>query len=302
MSLLVTFSKMMMILFAVSMGFLANKVGFLDADTNRRLTKLVLNITMPCMMLASVVTGDTLPERAVILSVLKVAAVYYGMEAVFMLVLPRFLCREKRQRGVWQFACMFGNITFIGVPVVEALLGKEAVFYIILLLLPFNILHYSVGPFMMGGKAKLNAKTFCTPVLISAVLSLILALARVPAPALLGDMLSLVGDITAPLSLLVLGSVLAGMQVKRVFAMPRLWIFAAFRLLIMPVTLLFLLRFMELDSVVRSVAVIEMAMPVAVSGTMLCMEYDGDFECMAQTVFVTTMLSLVTIPLVAALL
>lgn len=302
MSILVTFSKMVMILFAIALGFLANKVGFLNADTNRRLTKIVLNITMPCMMLASVVTGSALPEREVILSVLKVAAVYYGMEAVFLLVLPRFLSKNRKQRGVWQFCCMFGNITFIGVPVVEALLGKEAVFYIILLLLPYNILHYTVGPFMMGGKAKLDVKTFCTPVLIAAVLSLILALVRVPAPALIGDMLALVGDITPALSLLVLGSVLAGMEMKSVFTMPRMWVFAVFRLLVMPVTLLFLLRFMELDTVVRSVAVIEVGMPVAVSGTMLCMEYEGDFECMAQTVLVTTIMSMVTIPLVATLL
>jgi predicted permease len=112
-------------------------------------------------------------------------------------------------------------------------------------------------------------------------------------------MFDFVGGITAPFSLLILGSVLAGMHAKEVFAQPKMWIFSAIRLFLLPALLLVILRQMNLDQVALGVAVIEMAMPVAVNGVMLCMEYDGDVDMMAQSIFVTTILSMVTIPVVA---
>lgn len=302
MTLFATLEKMIVLLFAIAMGYAANKLGYLNEDTNRRLTKLVLNILLPCMILASVMTGSALPENRVIFSVLKMAVVFYGLEFVFMLVLPKFLGGTVKQKGVWKYACMFSNTAFIGYPVIEALLGNTAVFYGVILVLPYNVLTYTLGPVLLGGEARFHWSVLRTPTMIASLASLILALSRVPTPALAGQVLDFVGDAAIPLSLLVLGSVLAGMKVKHVLLMPRMWIFSAFRLLIMPFVLLLLLRPMALDPVVLGVGVMEMAMPVAVNGVMLSMEYDGDTESMAQTIFFTTILSMVTIPVAALLL
>lgn len=138
--------------------------------------------------------------------------------------------------------------------------------------------------------------------MISSVLSLLIVLTGIQAPPMAGRVLDFVGDLTAPLSLLVLGSILAGMPVGKVLTMPRIWIFAAFRLVIMAGAALLILNCMGLDPVVMGVGVVVMAMPAAVNGVMICMEYGGDSECMAQTIFVTTLLSMVTIPLIAILL
>ena len=302
MSIFVTFGKMMMILFAISMGFLANRLGYLSEEINRKLTKLVMNITMPCMFLGSVLTGDALPDTATILSVLKVAALFYGLELVFVLILPPLIGGTPMQKGVWRLACFSPNNAFIGYPVVAALFGEGAVFYAVLLCLPYNVLNYTLSPAMLNGKTRFSWKVFCTPILISSVISLIIALTGFSAPALVGESFALVGDVTVPLSLLVLGSVLAGMPVKRVFSEPRMLIVSAVRLLLQPLALLALLRLLGVEGLILSVAVIEMAMPAAVNSVMPCLEYDGDVDTMAQTVFVSTVLSMVTIPLVAALL
>ena len=301
MSFMATFSKMLMILFAISMGYLANRLKILDDGSNRKLTKLVLNITIPGLILSAVMTGEAQPEVGTVLSVWKMAAVYYAVELLAVLVVPPLLGGTDRQKGVWRFSLLFTNAIFIGYSVLGALYGERAVFYAVLLTLPVNALSFSVGPLMLGGSRRFSWKSLCTPSFLSSVLSLVIVLAGIQVPAYAGEVLGFVGDMTAPLSLLVLGSVLAGMPLGKVFAMPRIWALSIVRLVAMPVLLLVCLRPLGLDPVVLSTGVIIMATPAAVNGFMLAIEHDGDSECMAQTIFLSTLCSIVTIPLVATL-
>ena len=296
-----TFSKMLMILFAISMGYLANRLKILDDGSNRKLTKLVLNITIPGLILSAVMTGEAQPEVGTVLSVWKMAAVYYAVELLAVLVVPALLGGTDRQKGVWRFSLLFTNAIFIGYSVLGALYGERAVFYAVLLTLPVNALSFSVGPLMLGGSRRFSWKSLCTPSFLSSVVSLVIVLAGIQVPAYAGEVLGFVGDMTAPLSLLVLGSVLAGMPLGKVFAMPRIWALSLVRLVAMPVLLLVCLRPLGLDPVVLSTGVIIMATPAAVNGFMLAIEHDGDSECMAQTIFLSTLCSIVTIPLVATL-
>ena len=301
MSFMATFSKMLMILFAISMGYLANRLKILDDGSNRKLTKLVLNITIPGLILSAVMTGEAQPEVSTVLSVWKMAAVYYAVELLAVLVVPALLGGTDRQKGVWRFSLLFTNAIFIGYSVLGALYGERAVFYAVLLTLPVNALSFSVGPLMLGGSRRFSCKSLCTPSFLSSVVSLVIVLAGIQVPAYAGEVLGFVGDMTAPLSLLVLGSVLAGMPLGKVFAMPRIWALSLVRLVAMPVLLLVCLRPLGLDPVVLSTGVIIMATPAAVNGFMLAIEHDGDSECMAQTIFLSTLCSIVTIPLVATL-
>ena len=302
MSFFDTFSEMLVILFAMAMGFLAHRLGFLNGETDRRLTKLLLNITMPAMIVAAVVNGENMPGVQTILSVLGVSAVFYLFEFAFVLAAPRFLGGTAAQRGVWRYALAFPNVAFIGYPVAVALFGPEALFYAVILVMPFNLLSYTLGPLMLAGAARFQWKQLLSPCVVAAVIALILALAGLRPPALVGEMLGFVGDITVPLSLVMIGSLLSDLPARQVFASPRIWALAALRLLVMPAALLVLLRALNVETMVLGIAVTQMAMPVAVNGTMLSMEYGGDTDAMAQATFLTTLGSIVTIPAVAALL
>ena len=243
------FGEMLVILFAIAAGYAANRLGYLGGEADQKVSKLLLNITMPAMIVAAVITGEELPELGTILSILEVGVVFYLLEAVFALVVPRFLPGTQGQKGVWRYALAFPNVGFIGYPVAVALFGDGALFYAAILALPFNLLSYTV-----------------------------------------------------PLSLLVVGSLLAGMSAGQVLRSPKLWLLTAIRLLLLPVALCLVLRALGIDSLVLGIAVTQMAMPVAVNGTLLSMEYGGDTECMAQITFLTTAASIVTIPIVAVLL
>lgn len=297
-----TFREMLVILFAMAMGYTANRLGYMGGETDQKLSKLLLNIVMPAMIVGTVISGDTMPELSEILSVLKAAMVFYLMEFAFAMAAPRLLGGTPGQRGVWRYALTFANVAFIGYPVVEAMFGSGALFYAVILVMPFNLLSYTLGPLMLVGAKRFHWRQALTPCTVAALVGLFFALTRIRPPALVGECLSFVGDITVPLSLLIVGSLLAGLPVGQVFKSPRLWLLSVLRLLVMPATLFFILRAMGTEPMLLGIAVTQMAMPVAVNGSMLCLEYGGDTECMAQATLLTTAASIVTIPLVAAIL
>lgn len=303
MSFFDVFQEMLVILFGMAMGYLAHRLGYLGGETDQKICKIILNITMPCLIVASVATGDTLPGAAEILAILKVAAVFYGMELLVAALVPRLLGGTAKQKGVWRYTLVFPNMAFIGYPVSVALFGPEALFYAVILVLPFNLLAYSLGPLMLAGQAKFRWQQLTSPCIITSVIALVVALGHIPLPSIVGECLGFVGNLTTPLSLLVVGSLLAGLSVKRVFASPRMWALTAVRLLALPALLWVILGWMNVEPpMVAGIAVILMAMPTAVNGSMLCLEYGGDTECMAQITFLTTLVSIITIPVVSALL
>ena len=278
-----TLAEMLVLLFAMACGYPAER-------------------TLPAMILGSVSTGEALPDTPVVLGMLGVAAVFYGLELVFTLAVPPLLGGTPGQKGVWRFTLFFGNIGFIGYPVAVAFFGPEALFYAVLLVLPFNLMAFTLGPLLLSGVKRFSLRRMFSPAATAALAALVLALTRLRPPEAVGRAVEFVGSVTAPLSLLFVGSLLAGLPLGRMLASPRVWALSAVRLLAMPLALSLALRALGTEAPALSVAVVEMGMPAAMNGSMLCMEHGGDAECMAQTIFVTTLASIVSIPVVAALL
>lgn len=302
MSFFDTLWEMLVLLFAILCGFAANRLGILGGETDRKISKLLLSITMPAMILGAVCTGETLPEVSVVLGVLKVAAVFYLLELAFALAAPPLLGGTPGQKGVWRYTLVFPNVGFIGYPVAVALFGPEALFYAVILALPFNLLSFTLGPLMLAGAKRFSLRQMFSPCVVASLLALVLALGRLRPPAAVGEAAEFVGSITVPLSLMFVGSLLAGLPLGRLLSSPRLWILTGVRLLVMPAVLCPILRTLGTEPMILGIAVTQMAMPAAINGSLLSMEYGGDTECMAQITFVSTLASIVTIPIVAAVL
>ena len=232
---------------------------------------------MPAMIVAAVITGEELPEIGTILSILEVSVVFYLLAFAFVLLVPRFLPGTPGQKGVWRYALAFPNVGFIGYPVAVALFrGGGAV----LRRHPGPALQPALlqpGAAAAGGRRPVPVEAALRP-LHRGIGAGTGAGPDPPAPPGPGGrrILDFTGGITVPLSLLVVGSLLAGMPAGQVFRSPRLWVLTAIRLLVLPATLCLILHPMELEPLVLGIAVTQMAMPAAVNGTLLSMEYGGD--------------------------
>lgn len=300
MSFLDTLNQMLVILFAVAMGYLAHRLGYLGGEVNQKLSKVIIHIGIPALTLAAVMNNADGPGLEEIKGVLWAMAAFYGLSFALAMVLPRFIGGDQLQQGVWRFSLVFSNAAFVGYPVVEGLFGAEGLFYAVIIVLPMTLFNFTLAPLMVSGTLRFDWRTMVTPGTVCAILALAMTLTGWRPPVIAGEMMDLVGDITIPLSLLVLGSMLAAMPRGSAFSSPRLWVLAGVRLFLMPAVLALVLKGLGTDRLLMSVAVIQMAMPVAVNGSMMCMEFGGDAQTMAKGIFLSTVLCILTIPIVAA--
>lgn len=299
------FGQMAVLFFCIIAGYLANRCRLMDGDLNRRLSALVLNVTAPAMILASVMTGEELPGWGEVGSILAVSLVSYTLAFLLSAVVPKLLRAPAEQAGAYRFMTVFGNVGFIGFPVVAAVFGNGAVFYASIFNLPFNLLVYTVGVlFLSGGTepVRLDWKLFVSPCVLASLATLVIALGHIRFPSLVGQAVDLLGQVTTPAALLIIGSSLAQLPLKTVTGTPRVWAMAVLRLIAIPLLVFFLLRPFVQNKLILGIALVMAGMPVASNCTMLCLQYGGDQELASQGTFVTTLCSMVTIPLLASVL
>ncbi len=296
----------MLILFAiVIVGYAANKLKIIDRDMNKKLSALVLDITLPSMIIASVLTSTSELGIKEIGMTLLISLVIYAVLAAFAAFIPKLLRVKAESVGAYRFAVMFGNVGFIGYPVCIALYGNEGLFYASMFNILFNVLVFTVGRIFISGKTgkgEMSWKTFFSPCTVASLIALVLAVLKVKCPAAIGEGFETLGDLTTPAALMIIGSSLADIPLRSVLGSPKMYIIALFRLLLFPIALLWGLKMCISSQLVIGVSVVITAMPVATNGTMLCYRYGGDEKTMAQLTFITTVLSIITIPLLAMML
>ena len=316
MDFLPIFIKMVELFLIIILGYIANKAGIFCAKEKQALSKLIINVTMPCTIMSAVLNAEALPSIRGIGLLLLVSFSSYGvlyLLAKFFAFVLRF---EGQKKAVVEFGLMFANVGFIGYPITQAIFGEDSLFYTTVFNLPFNLLCYSVGVHFIqkgnmatGGDVTEEKKSIksllLSPALLFSVLALFLALISFDGSkvSVLGATTDIVGAITTPGALLVIGSALAEMPFREMFNNAKAYVLTVICVIITPLLMYLIYSpITKSDPLLLGEAVIITGMPVATAGTMLCVEYGGDEKFMAQFTFLTTLASIVTIPLLATIL
>lgn len=294
------------ILFAIILlGYAAQKTRLLPEDSSKVISNLVINVTNPCTVLASVFSSGRLLSNGQTLLFFALTWAVYGVMILVAQLVPKVMGAKSKQVGLYRFLTVFANVGFLGIPVLRALLGPDAVFLVAILLIPFNLLVYTYGITQVAGdpsQRKLPLKMFFSPMLVACYLSIILYVANVKIPEGVLSLVRLVDGATSPLAMMAIGCSLAAFPLKKVFSNYKVYIFALIKLILLPVLIWALLSPWLKDELMLGVQVASCAMPCATNVTLLATKYDGDVELGASGVFITTMLCLVTLPLVLSIL
>ena len=248
-------------------------------------------------------TADSLPGSTEILITMGLSIVSFAIMTALAFLVTKLLGVRDGHRGVFRFMLTFGNVGFIGFPVLSAIFGPSTLIYGSIFNLPFNFLVFTMGVWFIaqdsgrGAKVKMGLKTFLTPANIACAIAIVLTLLNVHSVPIIGDAAETLGSFTTPGALLIIGSSLADLPVSKLIGGPRLWIASLARLIVSPLIVWALFRLVPVDPMLIDIMVVLCAMPVATNGTMLCYQYGGDSRTMAQGTFVTTVLSIITIPI-----
>ena len=291
--------KIIVIFTGILAGFICRRLKVLTDEATGVLSNIVIKIILPFYLFSAILnSGRSVDAKSVALTLLLSSGMFL-MSGFAGLLVARVLKVPASDRGVYMFETMCGNVTYIGIPVCAAVLGGNAEFYASVLNIPYNLLCFSLGIFLLAGKVPL--KRILNPAFLSGCAATILYVLNVRVPQVLLDGCAFVGQATSPCAMLIIGSVLADVPVKDLFTDWRMIPFTAVKLFGVAALMLLLLRFIPCDDTLRKVVILMAAMPAATNSTMLCSMYGGNRALSAKLIFITTLLSIVTIPLWAAI-
>ena len=299
--------EVMITLFAiVVVGYGAGKLGYMGGIFDKRLSKLVIDITCPALILSSAMTGQ-LPDRRLILPLLAISVLTYILLSCVALWLPRYIARRSEDEGPVGFALMFGNVGFMGYPVVASIFGHEAIFYAAVLNVVNTFAVFTIGTMLITGKNEVEGHRFqkkvlySTPMLAAYLTMLIVALKIDNIPGFISQPLSMIGNITVPAALLIIGSSMSHLPLRAMLGNSTVYVTTLLRLAVLPLGVYGLCQATGFDPFVVNINTIVIAMPVATYGTILCLRHGKDTTLITETTFITTLLSMITIPLLAML-
>ena len=292
------FEKMVVLFTILFAGFFCGKAGIMDVESNKSLSRLVANLTNPMLVLASVMTDERLLSPAEVLQVTLLAAGCYAFLIASSLLLPRLLHLGPRERGPYRFFYIFSNIGFMGYPLVRAMFGEGAMFHLTIFVLFFQLVCWSYGAQTISGEGRfrLSWRILKTPGVLSALLAYAIYLSGVHIPRIVADVVKTTGEITSPLAMLILGCALSQCSLRDVFGRPKLYLLALVKLIVVPLAAFFVLRTFIKDPLLLSLTTVVLAMPAATNATILTYQNHGDDRLAASGVFLTTLLSVASVP------
>lgn len=302
------FTQMLVLFGILLIGYYTAKRGVLTRDMNKHLSTLVCMLTNPLQVLASALSGEHPMENAQVLGMTGVALAMFVVLILISFLVPRALrIKSASDAGVYRYLLVFSNLGFMGYPVIEALLGAEYVFYATVFVMVFQLICWSYGVTLISGqRMKLSWDILRRPTIITALLAFILYFADIrplwaacpAAMSILYRVTDSIGDLTSPIAMLIIGASLAEMPLREVFNKWRVYVLAAFKMIVLPVLTWLLLRGVMRDGRLFAALIVMLAMPSATNATIMSYQFGGDEKLASAGVFVTTLLSVATIPLV----
>lgn len=321
MSISVVLQQMVIIFILIGIGMVLFRRRLLSEEGSKQISGLIINVTNPALLICSALDdGPKASLRELGIALAAYAAVFAILIAVGFL-LPYLLRVPKNLHYAYQMLTVFGNVGFIGIPLASAVLGSESLIFVSIFNLLFNLLIYTLGISLLqravreqmkegaAVSAKQPDKTLTqissgrlqklvNAGTISAAVTIIFYLGNFHVPVIISSALSYTGRATTLLSMLVLGVSVAQMAPGEIFSHPKLYLFTLLRQILVPIGCILLMRSLIDNKLILNTMLLMAAVPAANMPLMLAKQMDMETESISQGIILTTVLSLVTVPVV----
>ena len=281
----------------MAVGILLSRRGFLSPQGTKDLGAILLRIIIPCVIVKSYITTYS-RERLLELALSAGLAL-----AAFILAMGiAYLVYGKRRR-IENFASAFCNAGFIGIPLAQAVIGDEGVFYMAASVALLNLFQWTYGVYIMTDrKDSIRAKTIVkNPVVIAIVVGIALFLSRLPVPGILTSTLGYIAGMNTPVAMILMGTYMAKLPWRKLLD-KRAYGCVLLRLVVIPAVVLAVFWALPISNQnVALAAYLAAATPVGANICVFAQQYDCDYEFSVVTVCLSTVLSIVTVPLMVSL-
>lgn len=279
-------------------GVLIKKLKIIDAAGRKMLSDLLIDVILPCNIVESFSGGMAFPDGFARNCLLAV-----GLSAVIQLMSTygsKLLFRKypREQRSVLSYGIICSNSSFVGLPVARLLFGDLGVIYTSMFQIPLRFTMWTAGLSLFTSVSRKDAfrKLVRHPCIIAVFVGLVLMVAPVSLPEFLDEAIAATSSCTVPISMLVIGSILADAPIRSMFSGPVLW-YTCLRLALFPLLVWLVLKPFHLDPTLVNVCILMTGMPAGSTASILADKYDGDAVFASQITFASTLCSILTIPL-----
>lgn len=277
------------------MGYVFNKIGMINAKVRKSITDLVIFVVLPCNIIYSFMIKmnlEIIQSGMIIFCVSLIIQI--GCELLSRILYPHVNVEQKK---VLKYATICSNAGFMGSPLVQGLYGLQGLLFASIYLIPQRIVMWSSGIacFSSAKKKDVVKKVLTHPCIIAVFIGILLMLLQLELPTYLSKSIASVSNCTMFLSMVVIGGILAEIKMKSVFN--KLVIYFSFiRLIVIPLLVLLGCYLFQLPVLVSAVATVLAGMPAGTTTAILAEKYNGDSALAVQLIFLSTILSLLSIP------
>lgn len=302
MSSSIVVNQVIILFLIMGTGFYARKRKMIPDEGRKTISNILVNIASPLL----IISAFRLEFSADMMKNIMIVIAFSFVSMIILIILGKilFIKYKGEKNAVLRFVTVFANWGFMGLPVVQALYGKTGIFYGSLFQLAFNTIVWTYGVALISGKRDMKSLKagILNPGIISVLVGFIIFVFSINIPETIYRAIDMLGSTTVPLSMIVIGSNMADIKFRDVFLKPELYYVSIVRLLLVPIASIIVLKFIGISGAVLGTCVAMQAMPGATYAAIFSEKYDKDIYFASQCVFLTTLISLVTIPAVLMLL
>ncbi|HWT27315.1 MAG TPA: AEC family transporter [Mobilitalea sp.] len=296
------FNQIAIMFLIIIVGVISYKMKLIDKEVNKKISDLVLMLVNPIVIFISYQRefNSELLKGLLISLVLAVATHMFSVIVSMVLVRKG---KSKEDNAIERFAVVYSNCGYIGIPLVNGILGSEGVFYLTAYITIFNLVLWTHGVILMTDKKDVKSitKAFLSPAVIATFVGFLFFVAKISIPGAMLDSLTYIGNMNTPLPMLVAGATIAQTDLRKLVTKLRIYYITFLKLIFIPLVMLLVFQFFPLPKVVLLTSVLAAACPTAVTINLFSIRYEKNYFYASELFTAITVLSIVTIPFVMAI-
>ena len=300
----VVITQIISLFLLIAVGYFLRRSKHLDQKETGAISKLLLDLILPAMLISSLQINITAKMLGDFFDLFLYWLAFYLILIVLASIITKFFPISKDKKLVLKFFLIFGNVGYMGLPVIDVIFPENGIFFGSIGVVVFNIFLWTYGTSLFlrdNQNKKINLRDIFNNGVIAIIIGLFLMLTGLKLPSTVMTAVDMLAEATFPLSMLVIGSGLAQIKISGIFKDLNIIAYSTLKLLLIPTAALLILNFFKIADPIRTILVLQIAMPAAANGVIFAERYEGNYIFAAESLFLSTLMAALSIPLISFL-
>ncbi|TDQ06114.1 hypothetical protein C7957_101150 [Halanaerobium saccharolyticum] len=300
----VVITQIISLFLLIAVGYFLRRSKHLDQKETGAISKLLLDLILPAMLISSLQININAKMLGDFFNLFLYWIAFYLILIVLASIITKFFPISKDKKLVLKFFLIFGNVGYMGLPVIDVIFPENGIFFGSIGVVVFNVFLWTYGTSLFlrdNQNKKINLRDILNNGVIAIIIGLFLMLTGIKLPTAVMTAVDMLAEATFPLSMLVIGSGLAQIKISGIFKDLNIIAYSTLKLLLIPAAAILILNFFKIADPIRTILVLQIAMPAAANGVIFAERYEGNYIFAAESLFLSTLMAALSIPLISFL-